>query len=139
MKIALILSFSLALFAFDSLTASKIFDKILHGLMQKEKISVYTSNEKYAGVIRDAQRLVLIKDAKKADIILVNDFDEIPEGSERQLLFSTSYPVFKQMDNAVGAFYWDRGHIKIEFSKRRLKKYNISLKPSLSKYIKEDD
>jgi len=138
MKILLILSLALELLAFDSATASKIFDKIFHAIVLKKSISVYTVNETYKEVIVNAPDLFLTNSYKEADIILVDDFSEIPKGTKEKLLFSTSYPVFKKIDNVVGAFYWDRGHIKIEFSKKRLFNHKISLPDSFDKYVKDD-
>ena len=139
MKIVLILFLTLELLAFDSATASKIFDKIFHAMIKKEKISVYVINENYIKVIVNSPNLYISDQPKDADIILVDGFNEIPEDCSDKLLFTTSYPVYKDTKNAVGAFYWDRGHIKIEFSKQRLKKSKISLPSSFDKYIKDDE
>ena len=138
MKIFLILALSLELFAFDRITASKIFDKIFQALVPKEKILVYANDEMYADVIFNSMYLSLSDDSKIADIILVTSIKDIPINSENKLLFATSYLVYKQNKNAVGAFYWDRGHIKIEFSKSRLRDKNISLPESFEKYIQDD-
>lgn len=139
MKKALILLLFLELFAFDTVTASKIFDKIFHAMVKKENISVYTVDEIYKEVIAITPTLYLNDNYEEADIILVNDFSEIPESSSDKLIFTTSYPVFRDTDYAVGAFYWDRGHIKIEFSKRKLRDKNILLPSSFEKYIKDDE
>jgi len=138
MKIILILALTLELFAFDRVTASKIFDKIFQALVPQEKVLVYAPDEMYADVIANSVHLSLSDDSKKADVILVNTLKDIPKGSENKLLFATSYLVYKQNKNAVGAFYWDRGHIKIEFSKKRLRDKNVSLPESFEKYIQDD-
>ena len=137
MKTILLLSLALALSAFDSITAAKIFDKIFHAMISKENIVVYTVNDAYKEVVISAPRLHLGDRCNDADIILVDDFDEIPKGCSDKVFFSTSYPVFKDTDNAVGAFYWERGHITIKFSKRRLLDRNITLPENFSKYIVE--
>jgi len=137
MKILFVLLLSINIFAFDGASASKIFDKIFHAMIDKEVILVYTSNEVYKEVIINAENLSLSKVFKEADIILVDSLKEIPKGSEDGLFFTTSYPVLRENDNVVGAFYWDKGHIKIEFLEKRLLKKEISLPDSFSKYIKE--
>lgn len=138
MKLFLILSLSLELFAFDQVTASKIFDKIFGAMIQKEKILVYAPDEMYAEVISHSMYLTISKDFEGADIILIHKLKDIPHGSEDKLMFTTSYLVYKKTKSAVGAFYWDRGHFKIEFSKKRLKDKKISLPASFQKYIKDD-
>jgi hypothetical protein len=126
------------LFAFDSVTASKIFDKIFHAMINKEKLSVYTKTKIYQDVILDSEHLQLSSSAETADIILVSHLNEIPKNSNKYLLFSTSYLVYENNENTVGAFYWDRGHIKIEFSRKRLQNKKIKLPNSFNKYIKDD-
>ena len=137
-KYLLFFILGLQLFAFDSATASKIFDKIFHAMLNQKEITVYTMDEDYQKVIIDASELYLCTLASKSDIILVNKLSEVPKGSENRLLFATSYLVYKENKNAVGAFYWDRGHIKIEFSRQRLLDKNIHLPQSFDKYIKDD-
>ena len=126
------------LFAFDSATASKIFTKIFYAMLKTEEITVYTSNEAYQKVILDAPNLYLCTLAKRADIILVSDIDEIPENVTKKVVFSTSYLAYRENENVVGVFYWDHGHIKIEFSRKRLKQKNITLPTTFNKYIKDD-
>jgi len=126
------------LVAFDRATASKIFDKIFHAMLNKKEITVYTMDREYQDVIMDAPELYLCTLVSKADIILVNKLSEVPKGSANRLLFATSYLVYKENRDAVGAFYWDRGHIKIEFSRQRLLEKSIRLPQSFDKYIKDD-
>lgn len=138
MRLLLTLLLTLELFAFDSGTASKIFDKIFHAMITKENISVYTVSKKYKDVVRGAENLYLNDDHRSSDIILVDSFDELPKDIEGMLLFTTSYLVFNEVKESVGAFYWDRGHIKIEFSRVRLRNNDISLPASFDKYIRDD-
>jgi len=137
-KLFLFLILVLELSAFDSKTASKIFDKIFHAMINKEKISVYTTSDVYQEVITNSPHLQLSSSLKTADIILVNNLNEVPKNSNQYLLFTTSYLVYKENENTVGAFYWDRGHISIEFSRKRLLAKKIKLPNSFNKYIKDD-
>lgn len=137
MKAILLLSLALMLSAFDTQTAARIFDKIFHAMISQENITVYTVSDTYSEVVIHAPTLHLSGSCKDADIILVDDIREVPAKCNEKLLFTTSYAVFKKMDNAVGAFYWDRGHITIKFSKSRLFKHNITLPENFNKYIME--
>lgn len=139
MKTLLILFLALVLSAFDSVTAVKIFDKLFMAMINKQNITVYTSSETYQDVINNSFYLHLNDDCMYADIILVDSMKEIPKECEEKLFFTTSYLVFKEFDNAVGAFYWDRGHISIKFSKSRLDKHNIKLPDTFKKYILEKE
>ncbi|QOY50880.1 hypothetical protein [Candidatus Sulfurimonas baltica] len=139
MKLILFVLLALELSAFDTATASKIFDKIFHAMVPKENVIVYTSNYEYKVVIANAPNLSLSSEIESADIILVDSFEEVPKNSENLLLFTTSHVVYTSNKNAVGAFYWYRGHIKIEFSKARLQNKKISLPKSFDKYIKDGE
>ena len=107
-------------------------------MINKEKISVYTTSDVYQEVITNSPHLQLSSSLKTADIILVNNLNEVPKNSNQYLLFTTSYLVYKENENTVGAFYWDRGHISIEFSRKRLLDKKIKLPNSFNKYIKDD-
>jgi len=138
-KVLFFFIFAVEVFAFDSATASKIFTKIFYAMLKTEEITVYSTNEAYQKVILDAPDLYLCTLAKRSDIILVSALEELPENLEDKVVFSTSYLVYQTNENVVGVFYWDHGHIKIEFSKKRLKNKNISLPSSFDKYIKDDE
>ena len=136
-RVLLLILFVIPLLAFDSKTASMIFDKIFHAMIHKESIHVYTQNNIYKKVIDNALNLHLENDFNYADIILVDNISELPQTDKKLLIFTTSYPVFQKHKDAVGAFYWEYGHVKIEFSKTRLHKHNIQLPKSFYKYIKD--
>lgn len=136
MKYLLILILSLELLAFDSATASKIFDKIFTAMIKKDNIAVYTSNIKYKDVVTNSSNLYLSANYEEADIILVDSFEEVPKDSNG-ILFTTSYLVYENNKNAVGSFYWERGRIKIEFSRKRLNAKKLTLPKSFHKYIKD--
>ncbi|QOY55740.1 hypothetical protein HUE87_05815 [Candidatus Sulfurimonas marisnigri] len=139
MKFILFVLLALELFAFDTATASKIFDKIFLAMVDKDNISVYTVNNKYKEVVLASSNLYISSEVESADIILVDSLEEIPKNSEGLLLFTTSHVVYKVNKDSVGAFYWDRGHIKIEFSRVRLHNKQISLPQNFDKYIKDSE
>ncbi|MEN8304358.1 MAG: hypothetical protein ABFQ64_09825, partial [Campylobacterota bacterium] len=82
-----------------------------------------------------APSLRLIESCKEADIVLVDSMKEIPKECEEKLFFTTSRRVFEEFDNAVGAFYWDRGHITIKFMEPRLNRHNVKLPQTFYKYV----
>ena len=138
MKTLLILFLPLLLSAFDNITAGKIFDKIFQAMIDKPQVKIYSSNDIYKKVVITASSLTLTESCKDADIILVDSMKEIPKECEEKMFFTTSNRVFKNFDNAVGAFYWDRGHIRIKFLQSRLDNYNLKLPDTFNKYIEEE-
>ena len=138
MKTLLILFLPLLLSAFDNITAGKIFDKIFQAMADKPQVKIYSSNDIYKKVVITAPSLTLAESCKEADIILVNSMKEIPKECEGKVFFTTSNRVFENFDNAVGAFYWDRGHIRIKFLQSRLDNHNLKLPDTFNKYIEEE-
>ena len=139
MKILLILSITIILSAFDNVTAAKIFNKIFLDMLQKQEINVYTNDKVYLDVIEKAENLSVSNSCETADIVLITQADTVSNTCKEKPAFATSKKAFKTFDDAVGSFYWDRGHIKIKFSKNRLEKFNIRLSSSYDKYyIKEE-
>ena len=139
MKTLLILLLASVLSAFDTITAAKIFDKIFQAMTDKQQVKVYSSNEMYKEVVISAPSLNLVSSCKEADIILIDSMKEIPKECKEKLFFTTSNFVFKKFDNAVGAFYCDRGHISIKFSESRLDNHNVKLPNSFKKYISKEE
>ena len=118
--------------------ASKIFDKLLVALIQKDDISVFvhTKDQEYFEVIDLAQHLVRTNKLSTADIVLVNEEKNIPQMDIA--LFTTNINIYKNNTNALGVFFWKHGHPKIIFSKQRLEKFGINLSPKWSKYIQRN-
>jgi hypothetical protein len=124
----------LQLYAFDTVTASKIFDKIFTAMMTHKPITVYTSSAEYQPVITYAGSLKLVKNYRNADIVLVDKSIEVPK-EYKGIIFTTNPSVFEQNENAVGAFYWEHGRPKIYFLQSRLKSKGITLSKQFQRYV----
>ena len=133
-KLCLILFFSLQLSAFDTQTASKIFEKIFTAINIDSPIKVYTVDAKYKEVIGSADSLQLVERRDLADIILVISKRAVPKYTQK-IIFTTSPSVFEKNENAIGAFYWEHGRPKIIFLQSRLQRHNIELSSTFEKYI----
>ena len=138
MKTLFILFLPLLLSAFDTIVAGKIFHKIFLAMIDKSQVKVYTSNDVYKKVVITAPSLNLLNDCKEADIILLTTMKEISKKCEEKIHFTTSNRVYNKFNNAVGAFYWDKGHIKIKFLQSRLDKHNVQLPNNFKKYIQKE-
>ena len=123
-------------YSFDIQTASKIYDKLLYSVFQKESIHVYSENEKYKQVIKSSKFLVLEENLKNSEIVLITNEDEINNINKDKLAFATDFNLYESYENIIGAFYWKMGRPEIVFSKKRLKKYNLNLLESFKKYAK---
>ncbi len=132
-KIVLILLLITTLYATDKKKASKIFNLVVKEITKKENANVYIHTDidslrKYPGTIN------IVTDCEKAEIVLLSTTKELPIKCNKKILFGSRYSHLKNQ-NVVGSFFWQKGRPNILFYKKRLKKYNINLSPSLDKYI----
>lgn len=126
------------LHAFDTITAAKIFNKLFTAMVPATVVYVYTASPEYREVIVRAENLYLTSSVKTADVILVTTFQDLPEGSEGRLLFATSLALLRKNPSVVGAFYWKKGRVQIEFVASRLRAHHIVLPPAFASFIVEE-
>ncbi len=132
-----ILLLSAQVFSFDVVTASLIYEKILHAISSKNSINIYTHSPKYQKVIQSASSLELVANIQDADILLLTDITRIPKNINRKIAFSDSRIILSEVPSVVGSFYWEHGRPKIIFLKKRLDEYKITLDPTFHKYLLE--
>lgn len=97
-------------------------------------VKVYAAGEAYRKVVTLAQQLEYTSRYQDADIVLVDKWEEIPEGFAG-VIFTTNAAVFQKSRHAVGAFYWEHGRPKIYFLRKRLKAKGIDLSAAMQRYL----
>lgn len=133
---AIILCFLITtVYAGDDKTASAIFNMITKSITKKSHATVYLHTQVNA-LEKHPGNLQIIKDCKKADLLIVSTMDKIPKECQQKIIFGTRYSHLKN-SNVVGAFFWQKGRPNILFYEKRLKKKNIKLAPSFEKYIEK--
>jgi len=133
----LYLLLTLETMSFDVDTASKIFNKIFTAIFSQTSIHVYSPNDEYADVVHKAKNLILTPSSIQADITLLTSTQELST-NQNQLAFTTDLTVLREGESVIGAFYWEYGHPKIVFIRKRLDHYNIILDKRFEKYIVEE-
>ncbi len=134
-KIILTLTLLLSqLFCGEIEVAAKIIDKISHSLVKKEKINIYTNDIRSLYSTKISEHLNHTKNCGEADIIFTKT-EELPSCDKEILVFATTYLAFKNLPNAVGAFFYQKGRPSIVFRKDNLEKYSIVLPKEFNKYI----
>lgn len=114
--------------------ATKIMERVSTVLIQKERINIWTNDEKQKNIISQSDRLVLVDSCKEADILIFSKVEDIPKGCNNKLIIVTRYRLLKSYQNAVGAFYWSKGRPQLLFISDQLKVHKISLPDNLKKY-----
>ncbi len=134
--IFILLLFSQTANAFDVKTGAKIYDKLFYAVFQKDSILVYAKDPLYKSVILNSQNLKLANSAEEASIIIISSQDEVTNKTKNKLLFATDNDIFIDNENAIGAFYWQKGRPEIVFSKARLKNAKLSITQEFERYLK---
>lgn len=130
------------LFGLDRGSTLKMYHHIFTSLIDKEKISIYTTDQEYIDVFHYSDIFILENEIDKANIILVSN-DKMMKEIENSLkaekketiVFATDYHLLKKYKNIVGAFYWKKGRSQLLFIDERLKKYKLKLPSEYHKFI----
>ena len=118
-------------FAFDTKTASMIFEKIFSAIFTQDVIPIYANTKEYKEVIELSEILRYEVDAK---LVIVTHKGEIPSETNK-ILFTTDPEILQKYSNVIGAFYWEKGRPKIIFVRDRLDFFHLSIDPSFEKYM----
>lgn len=124
------------MYAFDVKTAAKIYDKLFYGIFQKDKILVYAKEPLYKSMILSAQNLQLTENIDEAAIVIITSPNELNNRIKNKIIFATTNQIFQENENAIGAFYWQKGRPEIIFSAQRLNKLSINISNDLERFVK---
>jgi len=137
LKKIILTPFLIATALYSSTTSSeiKIINKISLALTNKSLVFVHTDNKESLDIIFKSKKLRYASTCEKANLILTDNknFDEC---KDKRLVFATNYLSFKSLQDAVGAFFYQKGRPNIVFRKEILEKHNISLPEEFDKFIK---
>jgi len=131
-KLLLVIFLNINLFANDKAVAKKIYISIAKSLSSIDEPSFYLhGNIKYLST----NNIKKVKKCSKADLVIVNNLDNLPLDCMDKLIFTTNYKTFMLNENIIGAFFWQKGRPNIVFRKSVLDKKGIYLDASFQKYI----
>lgn len=135
MKLAgLLLALVTTLGAFDTVTASKIFEKIFTAMYDHVPIRVFAPDAEYRIVVTMAPSLLPASSPETSDCLLIDAAVQIPPHNTR-VIFTTDPDVFRRDARAVGAFYWEHGRPRIIFLAPRLRRNGIALAQDFQRYV----
>jgi len=124
----------------------KMYHQIFSGLLPKAQLNVYVNDKEYRDVFVYSKRISLVKDPKKADIILVTNESTLYSilmskrlhniGYEKPVLFATNYRFLDKSEDIVGAFYWRKGRSQLLLNPLNNQKSPLDFKYYNTKKIK---
>ena len=79
----------------------------------------------------------IVASCEHADIVIVNSINQVESKCMNKTVLVTRYNLLSQVEQAVGALYWQKGRPNLLFLKGRLGSRGIALGNDYSPYIEE--
>jgi len=125
--------FESLLLASDKSLATNIYLSIAKELSQQSDPKFYLHGSiKY---LHQNSEIGLSLTCEQADIIILNTLSRLPDNCKNKLIFTNNYKTYRNHEDIVGAFFWQKGRPNIVFRQKVLHKKNILLNASFRKYI----
>jgi len=128
-KILIIISISIT-FLFSSQIEAKLYDKLFTTLFVKKIVKVYTENPEIKKL--KFKNIIFVDDCNKADVVI----GKINKNCSKPI-FVLSFKDYRNMKNAVGAFYWRKGRPQLRLRFPVIKKYHLFLSNDFKDFIDE--
>ena len=136
MKTLLILLISaISLFSFDVLSVkAEILSKIAKELVKKDVVNIYVDDEdliKTKGLVPSLNYTT----CKEADVLFISNKDKLDKVCKDKYIFSTSYYLYQNSQEVIGAFFWQKGRPNIIIKSAMIEKLEITLSKPFQKYV----
>jgi len=96
---------------------------------------VYVSDKKIHSFLRHSKKLILTDRCEQADIIISSTLKNDPTCHKDIPAIVLSYRAFKQRNDAIGAFFWQKGRPTIVYYQPRLEHYNLTTDSKVKRYV----
>ncbi|HFQ62322.1 MAG TPA: hypothetical protein ENK39_08535 [Epsilonproteobacteria bacterium] len=133
------------LVALDKESTLNFYQHIFTAITSAHPVFVYVEDPEYREVFLQADKILLAKRMKGADVLLLTSkamLEKVLHQKElhlqevkKPLLFATDYHILKASKEVIGAFYWKKGRAQLLFVKSRLKAHGIVLSSEYQKFI----
>jgi len=114
----------------------KLYETVIPSIFIKYPINVYLDKNTQDLLKNSTKFKVLYHCDESVQLLIGENFDNLPEVCKDKPVFSTTYRSFKNNKNSFGAFYWRKGRPQIKFKTNILNKYKLILPNALKKYEK---
>lgn len=136
-KVVLLFLINIIVFASQADVEFKIYTTIINSLFPNKNIVYVWCDSNDLNFLDKSQKIVIIPDIKKADILIISHQLSQPEIDK--IIFTRDYKLLKKYkENAVGGFYWQKGRPNILFLKRNLQKFHLELPKTFKDYIEDE-
>ena len=111
----------------------RLYEKILPLIFNSNNIKVYADSS-----AKDIVEKSLIfhskKDCEDIDLIIVKKIGQLDERCKSLPVFATHYKTYVNSLNSIGVFYWRKGRPQLKLNTKVIKKFKLTLPPSLKEY-----
>jgi hypothetical protein len=112
----------------------KLYDSILPKIYTKNIISVYIQDSEIKTLLQKSRHFKITNRCENAELIIGKYPDMLDYDCQNIPIFATSYRSYKNIQNAIGAFYWRKGRPQVKFNLNTIERYNLYLPQNLKKY-----
>jgi len=117
----------------------RILGALAHTVTGKSLPYVYLDEPNIKNLDTKKYGFILIQQCKKADVIFTHKADTILKECptlDDKMLFTLSYRDYiTHEEQAIGAFFWQKGRPNIILNKRLIQHYHIQLPQEYDKYV----
>jgi hypothetical protein len=132
-KLLLLVIAGIHLAASDIELATKIYKTIAVALTSRTTPVFYIHGD--IRELRDNRQIRRTDRCREADIVIISTLNGLPAECLEKPVFASRYRIFRQHEEIVGAFFWQKGRPNIIFSAERLQQRNIRLGSEFESYI----
>jgi len=130
---------SLLLSATPEHIKAKIVEKIAISLLGVDVVFIYTDDPEFKDIFEDKENIIETDSCSDADLILskrLEEYRSVCPPDRLRLYFATDYLDYvKNVDVAVGAFFWQKGRPNLILNAKKLEELDIELPSEFDNYI----
>lgn len=134
--ITILLILGLTLNASEKEYATKIIKNLVE-VIDKSNTSVWIDDDSDVTGLLELKQLNVVKTCKNAKVLILSSDKSIPKHCISKPVLVLDYDLLEKHNNAVSAFFWQKGRPNIVFLKKRLQHFSISLPSTYDKYVEE--
>ncbi len=108
----------------------KLYERVIGSIFTSTAMPIY-SDDNLKKTLQKSNKFVIVTNCDNAILIIGKEFKK---KCTQLPWFATSFKIFKNEKNVIGAFYWRKGRPQLKLKSSELKKFNLPLPKSLQKY-----
>lgn len=132
----LIVLITLPLVASEAKWTRLLLEQMISNIGHEGVQKVYAADTTVRGYLETLETITLVSSCEEAELVVTRQ-TQTEQGCDRKPAIVLSYRAFKNRQDAVGAFFWQKGRPTVVYSKTRLDAFGLIVSDDLKKYVVE--